>query len=177
MAKAPLATAVALYAYAAQAADELSFEKDDLLHILKQDSEEDAEDDDEEEVDAGWWKARKGEIVGLIPSNYVYLVIPNTTETSVTTKPPVALSLPSQADAIRSKAESSSKPLRKFSNGGLSSEGAATSSSNNNVTRVERSVSESGGSISRMREQIESADFERLRQLREEAAMKINALR
>ena len=55
-------TVIALYDYAAQDPDELSFLKDDMMEILG--------DDDEDE---GWWKARKGDETGVIPSNYVFV--------------------------------------------------------------------------------------------------------
>ena len=55
-------TVIALYDYVALDTDELSFHKDDVLEILG--------DDDEDE---GWWKARKGEDIGIIPSNYVFV--------------------------------------------------------------------------------------------------------
>lgn len=49
----------AVYPYAAQRGDELSFEEGDLLYILdKSDT-------------TGWWKARVGNKTGVIPSNYV----------------------------------------------------------------------------------------------------------
>jgi WD40 repeat protein len=52
--------AIALYNYTAQDSDELSFLKDDIIEILGEDQE-----------DEGWWNARLGTKVGVIPSNYV----------------------------------------------------------------------------------------------------------
>lgn len=48
----------ALYKYDANLADELSFDEGDTLYILDQ-------------SDNGWWKAKCGDKVGLIPNNYV----------------------------------------------------------------------------------------------------------
>ncbi|XP_067001758.2 osteoclast-stimulating factor 1 [Anabrus simplex] len=49
----------ALYNYAAQLPDELSFQEGDLLYVFDKVS------------DPNWWKARCGNQTGLIPSNYV----------------------------------------------------------------------------------------------------------
>jgi len=49
----------AVYPYTAQRGDELSFEEGDLLYII------------EKNDSSGWWKARVGDVTGLIPSNYV----------------------------------------------------------------------------------------------------------
>lgn len=49
----------ALYNYVAQQPDELSFQEGDVLYIL---------DDSDPQ---GWWRARCGPKVGIIPSNYV----------------------------------------------------------------------------------------------------------
>ncbi|KJE91251.1 osteoclast-stimulating factor [Capsaspora owczarzaki ATCC 30864] len=48
----------AVFDYKAQRPDELTFEEGDVLYIL-------------EKFNNGWWKARTGKNVGLIPSNYV----------------------------------------------------------------------------------------------------------
>jgi len=48
----------ALFKYEAQQSDELSFDEGDLLYIL-------------DFSDSGWWKAKCGDVCGLIPSNYV----------------------------------------------------------------------------------------------------------
>ncbi|KAL5004340.1 hypothetical protein ScPMuIL_017796 [Solemya velum] len=48
----------AIYHYEAQQADELTFDEDDTLYIMDQSSPD-------------WWKAKCGNKVGLIPSNYV----------------------------------------------------------------------------------------------------------
>nr|CAJ44456.1 osteoclast-stimulating factor [Suberites domuncula] len=48
----------AIYAYASQHADELSFEEGDTLYII-------------EKNDDGWWRAKCGKKEGLIPSNYI----------------------------------------------------------------------------------------------------------
>lgn len=48
-----------LYPYTAQQNDELSFDEGDTLYILDMQSSKD------------WWKAKCGDKVGLIPSNYV----------------------------------------------------------------------------------------------------------
>lgn len=48
----------AMYKYDARQSDELSFDEGDLLYILDQ-------------SDSGWWKAKCGDVSGLIPSNYV----------------------------------------------------------------------------------------------------------
>jgi hypothetical protein len=49
----------ALYKYTAQYMDELSFQEGDLLYVF------------DEVTDPNWWKARCGNRIGLIPSNYV----------------------------------------------------------------------------------------------------------
>jgi ankyrin repeat protein len=48
----------AIYPYAAQNVDELSFEEGDTLYII-------------EKQDDGWWRAKCGKKEGLIPSNYI----------------------------------------------------------------------------------------------------------
>lgn len=48
----------AMFKYDAQQSDELSFDEGDLLYIL-------------DFSDSGWWKAKCGDVCGLIPSNYV----------------------------------------------------------------------------------------------------------
>jgi hypothetical protein len=48
----------ALFRYEAQQNDELTFDEGDLLYILDM-------------SDSNWWKAKCGEVSGLIPSNYV----------------------------------------------------------------------------------------------------------
>lgn len=47
-----------LYNYTAQQPDELSFEEGDTLYIIDQ-------------SDKSWWKAKKGNKTGLVPSNYI----------------------------------------------------------------------------------------------------------
>lgn len=54
----------ALYDFDAQEDDELSFIKNDCLELIAQELED---------GDEGWWYARKGELTGLIPSNYVFV--------------------------------------------------------------------------------------------------------
>ena len=49
---------MALYKYAAQNGDELSFEKDSIINVLDKD-------------DPDWWKGEVNGTVGLFPSNYV----------------------------------------------------------------------------------------------------------
>uniref|UniRef100_A0A0B7AHD2 Osteoclast-stimulating factor 1 n=1 Tax=Arion vulgaris TaxID=1028688 RepID=A0A0B7AHD2_9EUPU len=48
----------AMYRYEAQQPDELTFDEGDTLYILSMN-------------DSGWWKAKCGTNIGLIPSNYV----------------------------------------------------------------------------------------------------------
>ncbi|XP_041361936.1 osteoclast-stimulating factor 1-like [Gigantopelta aegis] len=48
----------ALYRYDAQQTDELTFDEGDMLYILDM-------------TDPDWWKAKCGNVAGLIPSNYV----------------------------------------------------------------------------------------------------------
>ncbi|XP_064390369.1 osteoclast-stimulating factor 1-like [Halichondria panicea] len=48
----------AIYAYAAQQVDELSFEEGDTLYITEKNED-------------GWWRARCNKKAGLIPSNYI----------------------------------------------------------------------------------------------------------
>lgn len=48
----------ALYTYAAQDLDELSFKEGDIIEVLK-------------EHEGGWWLGRKGDQQGLMPANYV----------------------------------------------------------------------------------------------------------
>jgi len=50
----------ALYNYTAQQPDELSFQEGDIIYIV-----------DDSTDPQGWWRARCGAKVGLIPSNYV----------------------------------------------------------------------------------------------------------
>ena len=74
----PLCTAAALYPYEAQAEDELSIRKDDVLEVL-------AKHEDE------WWSVRNisTQQEGLIPSNYVYVKVKNVpTNTEATNLPP-----------------------------------------------------------------------------------------
>lgn len=52
---------VALYKYTAQNADELSFDKDDVIKMISK-----------EEPD--WWKGELNGVVGLFPSNYVQVL-------------------------------------------------------------------------------------------------------
>lgn len=55
----------ALYEYKARAADELSFERNDLIEVIR------ADDDDD-----GWYHGRLGARHGLFPNNYVTLLPP-----------------------------------------------------------------------------------------------------
>lgn len=48
----------ALYDYTAQGPDELSFKENDIIYVLDMIS------------DQNWWKAKIGNQIGLIPSNY-----------------------------------------------------------------------------------------------------------
>lgn len=48
----------ALYAYTAQSADELTFQEGDVLYVTDQ------------LTDTNWWRAKCGQNIGLIPSNY-----------------------------------------------------------------------------------------------------------
>jgi len=48
----------ALYSYTAQSHDELTFQEGDVLYVIDQ------------IADKNWWKAKCGQSVGLIPSNY-----------------------------------------------------------------------------------------------------------
>ena len=49
----------ALYKYAAQSADELSFDEGELLYVYEKD------------VEPNWWRAKCGDREGLVPANYV----------------------------------------------------------------------------------------------------------
>ncbi|CAG9790661.1 unnamed protein product [Diatraea saccharalis] len=50
---------IALYPYAAQNADELSFEKDDIIAVT------------DRSQDPAWWQGELRGMTGLFPSNYV----------------------------------------------------------------------------------------------------------
>lgn len=52
-----MVTSVVAVVYIVLKSDELSFDEGDLLYIL-------------DCSDSGWWKAKCGDVCGLIPSNY-----------------------------------------------------------------------------------------------------------
>jgi len=54
----PLRKCRALYNYEKQDTDELSFNEDDIIQLIKED-------------DSGWWKGRLNGEEGLFPGNYV----------------------------------------------------------------------------------------------------------
>jgi len=54
---------IAIYPYTAQHADELTFQKDSVINILKKD-------------DPDWWQGEYNGAVGMFPSNYVQAVSP-----------------------------------------------------------------------------------------------------
>lgn len=53
-------SATALYDYAGTSSDEISFVEGDRLAIV-------------DSSDASWWKAVKGDVVGIVPASYVQL--------------------------------------------------------------------------------------------------------
>jgi len=57
---------IALYPYAAQHADELSFPKDAVINVLKKD-------------DPDWWSGEYNGATGVFPSNYVQATTPDST--------------------------------------------------------------------------------------------------
>lgn len=130
----------ALYSYQANESDELSFYKNDVLEILEKN------DDD-------WWLAKKGDEIGMIPSNYIYV----THVRSPRDKPS-----PNGGDKLR-KLNDSNSPQKWTKHQTTSS--SSSSSSLHNISPLRTSSTSN------------STDLRRLKELREEADRKIGALR
>lgn len=145
------ALCVALYDFHASETDELSFEKDDVLEVIEK-----QEDD--------WWLVRRNNEMGLIPSNYVYTAVSSPKE-KAREKPIMKTQSVNEAAA---KHQSKISKIPKLSNKQGYSQGHL---SRNNVDKSTPGVNYSHGNVSN------SADLLRLKELREEAEIKIDRLR
>jgi WD40 repeat protein len=140
---------IALYSYSARDQDELSFLKDDVLEILSEDGEDD-----------GWWLARFAEQVGMVPSNYFcVLATTDTNSNPITDRIKQFPKKPSMEKISSANGENLQRKLVRSSNSS-SVNGSTNGSTNGSSYDVARSV-----------------DLSRLKDLRQEAENKIDALR
>jgi ankyrin repeat protein len=108
---APLGRATALYAYTANAADQLSVDSGKTLTVL-------------EKFDTGWWRCQQGARIGLVPGSYLQIIKTSSTDSSAPILPP--LPPKDHAPLANSSSADASTPTLHRDNSGLDALGQMT---------------------------------------------------